>query len=442
MTDFRIPTKEDLIKNNEALKILLKLQNTIDYSHFKPLFGKKNLDIINRRLNAMIDTTKKYNKLKELPPKKRHLPKQNEYNRDMNSLISILNEDSPLQNLLMMNTNLNYQTKRVPKQRKREDFIASATGEDKCIIGEEPFMLRTNSSSKLVGSRTEYNTPEQCLNHILACLENSTSWEKNIIVKQGFTADYGQFYYEGMNIKLIIPISGFENTHWIKSDSSKLRHILCGGCPPRKFKSGRIINESSSKEFSILYPIYTKFLNSLQEQLIKIIDTHSQDIKCPLAVVSCIRLHPPCNKKNICLKVSQGGLPSIVCSDCQMQYCSHGCGRIDHDSPCEISTDEASEKFISETTLPCPECRAPVFKIDGCNHMTCTNGSCSHQFCFVCGLSIQINEHGHQATYLHFTPNGICNQFINVPTRRLQLLEREYNWADDSSDDSSLDSSD
>jgi hypothetical protein len=129
-----------------------------------------------------------------------------------------------------------------------------------------------------------------------------------------------------------------------------------------------------------------------------------------------------------------------------MEYCSHGCGRIDHDGPCEISTDEASEKLISETTLPCPECRAPVFKIEGCNHMTCANGSCSHQFCYVCGKSIQRDEHGHQSTSLHFAPSsfsdigipGGCNQFGNVTTRRQELLERfrrEINWADDSSED-------
>ena len=254
------------------------------------------------------------------------------------------------------------------------------------------------------------------------------------------------FKYDNINVKLKIPISGFEDTHWIESDCSKLRHILCGGCSPIKSKGGNQKMSSSSKDFSRLFPIYDKFLRSLKQQLIKIIDTHSQDRNCPLSVVSCIRLQPPCNKKNICLKVSHGGSTSIKCSDCQMEYCSRGCGRIDHDGPCEISTDEASEKLISETTLPCPECRAPVVKIEGCNHMTCVNGSCSHQFCYVCGKSIQRDEHGHQLTSLHFAPTsysdigipGGCNQFGNVPIRRQQLSERlirEINWAEISDED-------
>ena len=45
MNDFRIPTEEELEKNNEALKILLELQKTMDDTHFKPVFTKKQLDI-------------------------------------------------------------------------------------------------------------------------------------------------------------------------------------------------------------------------------------------------------------------------------------------------------------------------------------------------------------------------------------------------------------
>ena len=449
MNDFRIPTEEELEKNNEALKILLELQKTMDDTHFKPVFTKKQLDIRKTRIDMMLKTKINYDKLKLFKPNKRPLKKKNEYNRDINSLISILNVNSPLQNLLMMDKNLNYQTKREPKQKKREDFIAKASGEENYIIEEAPFILHTKSSSKQGSRKTEYNTPEECLNHILSCLENSISWEKDVIVNVGkIFKDYGMFRYSNMTVKLKIPISGFEDTHWIESDCSKLRHILCGGCPPIKLIGRNQQISSFSKDFTRLFPIYDKFLLSLKQQLIKIIDTHSQNSNCPLSVVSCIRLQPPCNKKNICLKVSHGGSTSIKCSDCQMEYCSHGCGRIDHDGPCEISTDEASEKLISETTLPCPECRAPVFKIEGCNHMTCANGSCSHQFCYVCGKSIQRDKHGHQSTSLHFAPSsfsdigipGGCNQFGNVPTRRQELLERvrrEINWADDSSEDDS-----
>ena len=104
-----------------------------------------------------------------------------------------------------------------------------------------------------------------------------------------------------------------------------------------------------------------------------------------------------------------------------MEYCAHGCGRIDHDGPCERSTDEASERLIAETSLHCPSCQTPVVKEEGCNHMTCR---CQHEFCYVCGESIPRDSHGRQATELHFAPNsyshvgvqGGCQQFGDVPT--------------------------
>ncbi|KAL2265816.1 hypothetical protein VTJ83DRAFT_6916 [Remersonia thermophila] len=44
--------------------------------------------------------------------------------------------------------------------------------------------------------------------------------------------------------------------------------------------------------------------------------------------------------------------------------------------------EEASEKTVKKTTKPCPGCKAPIEKNNGCQHMTCSK--CKHEFCWDC----------------------------------------------------------
>jgi len=49
------------------------------------------------------------------------------------------------------------------------------------------------------------------------------------------------------------------------------------------------------------------------------------------------------------------------------------------------NTNELAQKmWIKANTKPCPQCNVPIEKNDGCNHMTCTNPSCRHEFCWIC----------------------------------------------------------
>ena len=41
-----------------------------------------------------------------------------------------------------------------------------------------------------------------------------------------------------------------------------------------------------------------------------------------------------------------------------------------------------SEAWIAKNSNPCPKCKMPIEKNDGCNHMTCSK--CAHDFCWVC----------------------------------------------------------
>ena len=42
----------------------------------------------------------------------------------------------------------------------------------------------------------------------------------------------------------------------------------------------------------------------------------------------------------------------------------------------------SDEVWVGEHCKPCPNCKAPIYKDDGCNHMTCYK--CDHEFCWVC----------------------------------------------------------
>ena len=42
----------------------------------------------------------------------------------------------------------------------------------------------------------------------------------------------------------------------------------------------------------------------------------------------------------------------------------------------------SDEVWVGENCKPCPNCKAPISKDDGCNHMTCYK--CDHEFCWVC----------------------------------------------------------
>ena len=41
-----------------------------------------------------------------------------------------------------------------------------------------------------------------------------------------------------------------------------------------------------------------------------------------------------------------------------------------------------SDNWLAKHTRPCPECKIPIQRNYGCNHMTCNR--CGHEFCWVC----------------------------------------------------------
>ncbi|KAG9198995.1 translation termination inhibitor protein itt1 [Epicoccum nigrum] len=93
-----------------------------------------------------------------------------------------------------------------------------------------------------------------------------------------------------------------------------------------------------------------------------------------------------------------------VCEDCSYAFC-HLCKRTWHGDFVECRSDgidreeAASLTFIQQNTARCPTYVTPVQKIQGCNHITCTQ--CQTHFCYLCSAFL----HRHNP-YEHFNLEG------------------------------------
>jgi len=102
----------------------------------------------------------------------------------------------------------------------------------------------------------------------------------------------------------------------------------------------------------------------------------------------------------------------LSCS-CGHQFCWR-CNNIAH-NPCscdEISNwerkynDEAEDvKWIKAHTKPCPKCKTPIEKNDGCMHMTCGSAlGCGYEFCWLCMADWKkVHNRGAQGGYYRCT---------------------------------------
>jgi hypothetical protein len=98
--------------------------------------------------------------------------------------------------------------------------------------------------------------------------------------------------------------------------------------------------------------------------------------------------------------IGKGGSAATQCSACGHTAC-FDCGKAPHGvATCEQAdawlkyysiVEEASgsqeskqndEKWLAQHTRPCPDCKSPIQRNFGCNHMTCN--CCGCEFCWVC----------------------------------------------------------
>ena len=86
----------------------------------------------------------------------------------------------------------------------------------------------------------------------------------------------------------------------------------------------------------------------------------------------------------------------------------------------EYTIAQAKEERLANASLgndvkPCPHCEAKIFKIEGCNHMTC--GACKGHFCWTCGKAV---KPGPDMMWHYSTSNPYgCLQLNNMDTETL-----------------------
>jgi len=83
--------------------------------------------------------------------------------------------------------------------------------------------------------------------------------------------------------------------------------------------------------------------------------------------------------------------PRLICPKCQHAICFK-CNHDWHTGTCELAARGLMGVAADRATFaayalvanikPCPQCRTPIAKDDGCNHMTCQR--CHYEFCWMC----------------------------------------------------------
>lgn len=99
------------------------------------------------------------------------------------------------------------------------------------------------------------------------------------------------------------------------------------------------------------------------------------------------------------------------CGTCEEYICSkcHGVknGRDDEEHVCD-KDDVATAEMLKKETKPCPKCRAPIFKISGCDLMWCT--MCHVTFSWNKNEIVNVahNHNPHYYTYQRENNNGVA----------------------------------
>ncbi|KAH7322118.1 hypothetical protein B0J17DRAFT_684276 [Rhizoctonia solani] len=116
-------------------------------------------------------------------------------------------------------------------------------------------------------------------------------------------------------------------------------------------------------------------------------------------------------------QIHDGGatIPLVICDYCHERTCfvhhTPWHSNLTCDQYSKYEENEASEEYIRIYMKRCPntECKRPVEKIDGCDHMTCHRpGGCGHQFCWICLADYtsirREGNHKHNPDCRHFVP--------------------------------------
>eukprot|EP00455_Lapot_gusevi_P048641 TRINITY_DN6758_c0_g1_i1.p1 TRINITY_DN6758_c0_g1~~TRINITY_DN6758_c0_g1_i1.p1 ORF type:complete len:550 (-),score=-20.03 TRINITY_DN6758_c0_g1_i1:24-1673(-) len=101
----------------------------------------------------------------------------------------------------------------------------------------------------------------------------------------------------------------------------------------------------------------------------------------------------------------------VMCFECNNEY--HG------NTDCNRHLDRLVDEWaVGKDVQPCPQCRTPIEKTEGCNHMSC---SCGYQFCWLCrgryydGHFLELNPFGCPGQqFSDYRPNFLLRMLIRL----------------------------
>jgi hypothetical protein len=191
---------------------------------------------------------------------------------------------------------------------------------------------------------------------------------------------------------------------WKRAAAARLVDVLHVG----------ITTRTSSPNFQVREPDFESFARDLHANAVQPADMQTYTRKCPHC--ECPFGPPTASVQKLVKNFTEGldvkKTPYTVCGACQTLSCDI-CGEIsaDHVAWVRKSTDafalerdfcrnmlqrrkdQEAQRLIDEETanknVPhCPTCPLFVYKISGCNHMTC---KCGQHFCYVCGDALLLD---------------------------------------------------
>ncbi|KAL2132302.1 hypothetical protein VTI74DRAFT_3965 [Chaetomium olivicolor] len=98
-------------------------------------------------------------------------------------------------------------------------------------------------------------------------------------------------------------------------------------------------------------------------------------------------LSPRCTSGQLVSRASK--CPDFKCVACGFGYClehanehvGERCEQYKRRRHKQDRADRASAEEVEKISKPCPNCKKPIYKYTGCNHITCL---CGHEWCYVC----------------------------------------------------------
>lgn len=362
------------------------------------------------------------------------------FNTTLNNLLQQLKDSSIFKNLLFIDDNFKLVSKRKTCAAKRQNLVG-IKGMD-FIRGSESDPSDGTSPEKLLIlklniGRCGFETIEEMLHFLLSLIDKAGP--SDLVIKKNInsaksshrinrrhtptnTSNLENRLDNGGKIEIIedhyyktefVIVLRYEGAT-ILSSSDKIKNFLYGSSWNQSGIDKQRVNfDPELASAYVKSTPYHKFNKMVHRKILQLIDMNHSNPDFQYTLIRCCKLEPICNASSIIKKTTDKRSP-FSCK-CGMQLCKAGCGKVFHGtSDCSVSLDEATEQLLGEHKT-CPGCNALVYKLEGCNHITCR---CRVEFCYVCGNEYEKDDHDHYMVTEHH--RDFCRQFDEIGINQFQ----------------------